>query len=136
MRVLHITNELTKKNYSIASLMLFVSKHIYNVYEFKYSILTSKIESNLFNDENIAKIEINNWIDFFFRIKSLSTYVDNFNIVHIHGIWAPIQIFSILLCNLKRKKYIIHPHGMLLNEALRSAGLLKYLYKKTFLFFF
>ena len=136
MRVLHITNELTKKNYSIASLMLFVSKHICNVYEFKYSILTSKIESNLFDDKNISKIEINNWIDFFFRIKSLSTYVDNFNIVHIHGIWAPIQIFSILLCNLKRKKYIIHPHGMLLNEALRSAGLLKYLYKKTFLFFF
>ena len=58
MRVLHITNELTKKNFSIASLILFVSKHIYNVYKFKYSILTSKTEFNLFDDKNISKIEI------------------------------------------------------------------------------
>jgi len=135
MRVLHITNELTKKNFSIASLMLFISKHLYNVYNFNYSILTSKIESNLFDDKNIVKIKINNWIDFFFRIKNLSIHIDNFSVIHIHGIWAPIQIFSILLCNFKKKNYVIHPHGMLLNEALRSAGFLKYLYKKTFLFF-
>ena len=95
MKVLHITNELTKKNFSIASLMLFVSKHLYNIYNFNYSILTSKIESNLFNDKNIVKIEINNWIDFFFRIKNLATHVNNFAIIHIHGIWAPIQIFFI-----------------------------------------
>ena len=69
MKVLHITNELTKKNFSIASLMLFVSKHLYNIYNFNYSILTSKIESNLFNDKNIVKIEINNWIDFFLELR-------------------------------------------------------------------
>ncbi len=135
MRVLHITNEFTKKNFSIASLMLFISKHLHNIYKFKYSILTSKIESNLFDDKNIIKIKINNWIDFFFKIKNLSTHIDNFSVIHIHGIWAPIQIFSILLCNFKKKNYVIHPHGMLLNEALRSAGFLKYIYKKTFLFF-
>ena len=66
MKVLHITNELTKKNFSIASLMLFISKHLHNIYKFKYSFLTSKIESNLFDDKHITKIKINNWIDFFF----------------------------------------------------------------------
>ena len=136
MRVLHITNELSKKNFSIASLILYISQHLHNIYKFKYSILTSRTESNLFKDENIDKIQIKNLLDFFFRIKDLSNHINYFSVIHIHGIWAPIQIFSILLCNFKKKKYIIHPHGMLLDEALRSAGLLKYLYKKIFLFFF
>ena len=37
--------------------------------------------------------------------------------------------------NLKYKSYVIHPHGMLLEEALRSTGYFKFIYKKIFLFF-
>ena len=136
MKVLHITNELTKKNFSIASLILFISKHFYKSYKFDYSIITSKTEKYLFDDKNINKIQLSNWISIFFKIKILSNNILNYDVIHIHGIWAPIQILSILICKLRNKNYIIHPHGMLLNEALKSAGYFKYIYKKIFLFFF
>ena len=136
MKVLHITNELTKKNFSIASLVLFISNHLYKSYNFQYSILTSDLERDLFRDKNIYKIELKTWISIFLRIKNLTKNISNFKTVHIHGIWAPIQIFSILVCNFKNKNYVIHPHGMLLDEALRSAGFYKFVYKKIFLFIF
>ena len=136
MKVLHITNELTKKNFSIASLICFISNHLYKSYKFDYSILTSKAERDLFDDKKINTIELTTWISIFFKIKNLSKKIFNFDVVHIHGIWAPIQILSILVCNLKYKKYVIHPHGMLLDEALRSTGYFKFVYKKIFLFFF
>ena len=49
--------------------------------------------------------------------------------IHIHGIWAPIQIFSILKCNKEKLNCVIHPHGMFLPEALGSGGKLKYFFK-------
>ena len=136
MKILHITNELTKKNFSIASLILFISKHLYQSYKFQYSILASKTEGDLFEDKNIYKIELTTWINTFFKIKDLIKNISNFEVIHIHGIWAPIQILSILVCNFKNKNYVIHPHGMLLDEALKSTGLLKFIYKKIFLFIF
>ena len=136
MKILHITNELTKKNFSIASLILFISKHLYKSYNLQYSILTSKAERDLFEDKNIYNIELKNWISIFFKVRNLTKNISNFEVVHIHGIWAPIQIISILLCNFKNKNCAIHPHGMLLDEALKSAGFLKFIYKKIFLFIF
>ena len=136
MKVLHITNELTQKNFSIASLVLFISKYLHKTYNIQYSILASKLERDLFEDKNINKVELQAWISVFFKIKNLTKSISNFDVIHIHGIWAPIQIFSILLCNLKYKNYVIHPHGMLLEEALKSAGFFKFIYKKIFLFFF
>ncbi len=136
MKILHITNELTKKNFSIASLILFISKHLYQSYKFQYSILASKTEGDLFEDKNIYKIELKTWINTFFKIKDLIKNISNFEVIHIHGIWAPIQILSILVCNFKNKNYVIHPHGMLLDEALKSTGLFKFIYKKIFLFIF
>lgn len=136
MKILHITNELTKKNFSIASLILFISQHLYQSYKFQYSILTSKTEGDLFEDENICKIELTTWVNTFFKIKNLAKNISNFEVIHIHGIWAPIQILSILVCNFKYKNYVIHPHGMLLDEALKSTGFFKFLYKKIFLFIF
>lgn len=136
MKILHVTNELTKKNFSIASLILFISRHLYKSFNFQYSILTSEVEKDLFEDKNIYKIELKTWISIFFRIKNLTKNISNFEAIHIHGIWAPIQILSILVCNFKNKNYVIHPHGMLLDEALRSAGFFKFIYKKIFLFIF
>ena len=124
-----------KKNFSIASLIFFISKHFYKSYKFEYSILTSKVERNLFDDKNINKIDLTNWISIFFKIRNLSKNVFNHDVIHIHGVWAPIQILSILLCNLKNKSYVIHPHGMLLEEALRSTGYFKFIYKNIFIFF-
>ncbi len=136
MKVLHVTSELTKKNFSIASLILFISKTLSKSYNLKYSILSSKIENILFKNENIETINSSSWLSIIFKLKILYSYITKFKIVHIHGIWAPIQIISIFICNFNKTNYVIHPHGMLLNEALKSAGFLKYLYKKLFLALF
>ena len=114
---------------------MFLSRYLYQSYKFEYSILASQVEKKLFYDKNINTIKLITWISIFFKTKDLIKNISNFDIIHIHGIWAPIQIFSILICNLKYKKYIIHPHGMLLDDALKSAGIFKFIYKKVFLFF-
>ena len=55
MKVLHITNEFTKKNFSISSLIIYISSYLNNNYKVNYSILTSYLEKNLF--KIIFKIE-------------------------------------------------------------------------------
>ena len=136
MKILHITSELTKKNFSIASLILFISDHLNKKFSYQYSILSSKIERILFNNNNIKTIEFSRWFSIFFKFRALLDQISRYDIIHIHGIWAPIQIFSIIICNFTKKKNVIHPHGMLLGEAIKSAGFLKYVYKKIFLYIF
>ena len=48
MKVLHVTNEFTKKNFSISSLIIYLSSYLYKNYKHSYSILTSSLEKNLF----------------------------------------------------------------------------------------
>lgn len=136
MKILHITSELTKKNFSIASLILYISTYLNKKLSYKYSILSSKNEKTLFNNKNIETIDFSNWLSIFLKLRILLNQIKRHDIIHIHGIWAPIQIFSIFICNSSKKKNIIHPHGMLLEEALKGAGLLKYIYKKIFLYIF
>ena len=71
MKILHITNELTKKNFSIASLILFLSRYLYQSYKFEYSILASQVEKKLFYDKNINTIKLITWISIFFKTKDL-----------------------------------------------------------------
>ena len=136
MKVLHITNEFTKKNFSIASLILFISKQLHNTLRINYSILASSCEERLFKDANIEILKFSSWLNFFSKTNNLYRKLSKHEIIHIHGIWAPIQLLSIIICSLSGKKYVIHPHGMLLIEALKSAGIFKYLLKISFLYFF
>ncbi len=132
MTILHITSEFTKKNFSIASLISYISKYLHNKFSINFSILASNYEDKLFDSKNTEQLEF----DSFLKIKKLSNKISNYDIVHIHGIWAPIQILSIIICNFYKKKYVVHPHGMLLSEALKSTGFFKYFLKKLFLFIF
>ena len=129
MRVLHITNEFTKKNYSIASLILFISKYLYKSYNVSFSLLSSSTNKSLFNEEISSNVNFKKWSSFFLLNNTLKKKIYNHDIIHIHGIWAPIQIFSIIICNRQNLNYVIHPHGMLLPEALGSGGLIKYFIK-------
>ena len=129
MRVLHITNEFTKKNYSIASLILFISKYLYKSYNVSFSLLSSSTNKSLFNEEISSNVNFKKWSSFFLLNNTLKKKIYNHDIIHIHGIWAPIQIFSIIICNRQNLNYVIHPHGMLLPEALGSGGLIKYFFK-------
>ncbi len=66
MKVLHITNEFTKKNFSISSLILYISAYLYSNYNFTFAILTSSLEKDLFAEKNLNIFKFKNWIDFFF----------------------------------------------------------------------
>ena len=124
MRVLHITNEFTKKNYSIASLIIFISKYLQKNFKINFSLLACKTNKVLFSQEVLIDNRFSKWFNFSTINKELAKKFFDYDIIHIHGIWAPIQIFSILICNRKKLNYVIHPHGMLLPEALKSGGII------------
>ena len=135
MKVLHITNEFTKKNFSISSLIIYISSYLYKKYHINSSILISSLEEKFFDKKNISIINFKNWIDYLFKKNELIRFFGPFKVIHIHGIWAPIQLISLIICINNNKRCIVHPHGMLLGEALKSAGFLKYILKKLSLFF-
>ena len=130
MKVLHITNEFTKKNFSISSLILYISSYLYSNYQFNFSVLASSLEKGLFDKKDINIFSFQSWSGYFLKKKDLISKISNFDVVHIHGIWAPIQFISLIICNDKKINCIVHPHGMLLNEALKSGGIIKYILKK------
>ena len=135
MKVLHVTNEFTKKNFSISSLIIYLSSYLYKNYKHSYSILTSSLEKNLFEKKNIEILNISSWFQYFFSKNILRKKFIEFDHIHIHGLWAPIQFISLLVCNEKNIKCVVHPHGMLLDEAVKSAGLIKYFFKQIGLLF-
>ena len=135
MKVLHVTNEFTKKNFSISSLIIYLSGYLYKNYKHSYSILTSSLEKNLFEKKNIEILNISSWFQYFFSKNILGNKFKKFDHIHIHGLWAPIQFISLLICNEKNIKCVVHPHGMLLDEAVKSAGWIKYIFKQVGLLF-
>lgn len=134
MKILHITNEFSKKNFSISSLIIFLTNQLYSKFNVSYSILASFHDKKLFDNKNLFVLDKINWFDILIWPKQLTSKILNYDIIHIHGIWAPIQLLSILICYKNNKKFIIHPHGMLLPEALKSAGYIKFFLKVTFLY--
>lgn len=136
MKILHITNELTKKNFSIASIIIYISKYLLLKNKIHYNILTSFADQKLFDKNFIDQVKFNNLFSVFTKYSVLIEKIKKFDVIHIHGVWAPIQLFSIVYCNLNNCKFIIQPHGMLLSPAIQSGGVFKFCLKKIFLFFF
>ncbi len=134
MKILHITNEFTKKNFSISTLIIFISELLTKNYNYDFKILTSSLEELFFDKKKIKIFKFNKWSDFFGKKEKLKKEIYGYDIVHIHGIWAPIQIISLIFCSRKKIQCIVHPHGMLLDEALKSAGKIKFILKKISLF--
>ena len=65
MKALHITNEFTKKNFSISSLIIYISTYLNTNYKINYSILTSSLEKSLFQQSKIDLINFNSWFHYF-----------------------------------------------------------------------
>ncbi len=129
MNILHVTNEFSKKNYSIASLIIHLFKFYDSSEDVNVKIVTAKIEDELFSHDNISLIRKSSWINIFLNLRKILNSYKNEDVVHVHGIWAPIQLITIIYGCLNRNNLVIHPHGMLLPEALKSAGKIKYLFK-------
>ena len=123
MKILHLTDQLSKKNYSISSLIIYISS-IKSFSKKDISIASSKFEKKFFRiSKDVSIISVNNWVNFF------SSKLNKFNFVHVHGIWSLLQILTVLFCINKKTNVFVHPHGMLLHDALKSGGWIKYILK-------
>ena len=134
LNILHITNEITKKNFSISSLINFISNNGIKKSYFNSTVLCANTDDNTIN----KKLLIQNikWRNFFKLKRVFVDQISKFDVIHIHGMWAPIQLYSIILCLIYTKKIIIHPHGMLLKPAINGNGFFKRIYKRIFLYVF
>ena len=134
LNILHITNEITKKNFSISSLINFISNNGIKKNFFNSSVLCANTDNNTKN----KKLLIRNikWRNFFKLRRIFLDIISKYDVIHIHGMWAPIQLYSIILCLIYTKKIIIHPHGMLLRPAINDNGFFKRIYKRIFLYVF
>ena len=132
LKILHITNEITKKNFSISSLINFISESGNKKNFFKSEVLCANTDIAKKTNLLIHKIK---WRNFFYLKKIFLEIISKYDVIHIHGMWAPIQLYSIILCMIYSKKTIIHPHGMLLKPAINDHGFFKKINKRFFLYF-
>ena len=132
LKILHITNEITKKNFSILSLINYISDQGNKKSFFKSDVLCSNTDLKKKNKNlHISKIK---WKNFIKLRKLFLNKVKDYDVVHIHGMWAPIQLYSIILCLIYSKKTLIHSHGMLLYPAVNNNGFIKKINKRLFLY--
>ena len=71
MKILHITNEFTKKNFSISTLIIFISDLLKQNYKYEFKILTSFLEKRFFKNEKIKIFKFDRWLDFFIKKKKI-----------------------------------------------------------------
>lgn len=133
--ILHITNEITKKNFSISSLINFIIIKKKNFNNINSKVLCSEIDKSSIIKKKYLIVKKFRWSNF---RKFSNFYLDEFNkydLIHVHGIWAPIQIYSIIFSILNSKKITIHSHGMLLYPAINNGGFFKKVFKNIFIIF-
>lgn len=135
--VLHVTEELSKKNYSISSLIFFLSDYIENKLDIKHTILTTNLQKDIFNENPSVKIINLPLIKNFFLInEKISEIVKKVDVIHVHGLWRWINFISIFHCIINNKNFYIHPHGMLLDAALKNKGFVNLIIKRIVIFFY
>lgn len=134
-KILLVTNEFSYKNYSITSLIFFFSTNHLLKKNNQFHLLVSKITKKDTNKiYNISKIEFKT-LFFFSNLKKIIKLINQYDIIHVHGVWAPIQILSIIISNFLNKITVIQPHGMYISEALKSQSSISYLVKVILIFF-
>ena len=135
--VLHVTEELSKKNYSISSLIFFLSEFIESKINIKHTILTTNIQSEIFKEHSGVKVLNFNLLKNFFQTNQIISYnIKKVDVVHIHGLWRWINFLSVFYCVINGKIFYIHPHGMLLKAALKNKGYINYIIKKCVILFY
>ena len=134
MRVFHILDEASNKNYSIINIINSYS----SLKKIKSKIIIGKkknLTSELISKKNIFQI---NFPSNIFKYKSTINkflVLNKPDVIHVHGIWRPIYMLFIILADKFKIPVIIQPHGMFLNEALNSGSKFKAIVKKIIIFF-
>ena len=131
--ILHITNEITKKNFSISSLINYIVTNSKNYKKTNSKVLCSATDKSSIIKKKYLIIKKIQWLNFLKFKNFFFNELNKYDLIHVHGIWAPIQIFSIIFCVINFKKIIIHSHGMLLLPAINNGGFFKKIFKNIFL---
>ena len=118
MKIFHVVEEISKKNNSIVSITRILIKYKNNTNS-KIIIPYSKKSLNN-KDKAIKKINV------FKNINKHKSEINEFlkqnrpDLIHIHGLWRPIHLLFVYYSNQLNIPVIIQPHGMLLDEAIKT----------------
>lgn len=124
MQFIQILDEASYKNISIVRVAEIFNK--YHNKNLKNIILTRKKTLEIKNSKiKLLPFSIYFYfIKIFFVLKKTDTKV-----VHIHGLWSFFNLIISVYAKLLEIPVIIQPHGMLLDQALKSKSFLNYLIK-------
>lgn len=128
MKIYHLVDEITEKNQSIVSIIKQISN--YRVWDFFKVVSQKRSDTNNKNLNNVLYLKnfVRDYLIYFSNLrKTIKNKPDT--IVHVHGLWRPIYFFSLLFCKLNKVPFLIQPHGMLLDDALKSNTYINYLFK-------
>lgn len=124
MKVIHVLDEISKKNISLFRVAQIISK--YSFLDKKFPLATA---NNKGKESNVVvfKNSIKNFLYFskiFFFLKKNSP-----DVVHVHGLWRPLHFLFFMKCNFLNIPVVIQPHGMILDAALKNKSRFSYLLK-------
>ena len=132
--IIHITSELSIKNYSISTFILFLINKLIKDTNNKIFVESVKLKTDLVSSLSILLFK-NKWLDFFnVKNKIIASNQPNTSF-HLHGLWSPLQFYSFLILTYFNFPTVVHTHGMLLEPALNQNGYTKKIVKNFFLFF-
>ena len=132
--VIHITSELTIKNYSISTLILFLVNKLSKDINYKVFVETAKLKIDSAPLVPLVLFK-NKWLDFFNIKKKIIAGSQSNTIFHLHGLWSPLQLYSFIILIFFNFPAVVHVHGMLLEPALNQNGYIKKIVKHFVLFF-
>ena len=132
--IIHITSELSSKNYSISTLILFLTNKLSKDTNNKIFVETVELNSDLAFSVPLVLFK-NKWLDFFNIKKKIIASNQPNTIFHLHGLWSPLQLYSFLILTYFNFPTVVHVHGMLLEPAVTKNGYTKKIVKHFALFF-
>lgn len=132
--IIHITSELSMKNYSISSLVLFLINKLSKDTNNKVFIETAELKNDLKSSVPLVLFK-NKWLDFFNIKKKIIESNQSNTTFHLHGLWSSVQLYSFLILTYYNFPTVVHVHGMLLDPAVTKNGYIKKLLKNFVLFF-
>jgi glycosyltransferase involved in cell wall biosynthesis len=132
--IIHITSELSIKNYSISTLVLFLINKLSKDTNNKVFVETVELKNDLKSSVSLVLFK-NKWLDFFnIKKKIISSNQPN-TTFHLHGLWSSLQLYSFIILTYFNFPTVVHAHGMLLDPAVTKNGYIKKLVKYFVLFF-
>ena len=132
--IIHITSELSKKNYSISTFILFLINKISKDTNNKIFVETVELKTGLASSVPLVLFK-NKWLDFFNIKKKIFASIQQNTIFHLHGLWSPLQLYSFLILTYFNLPIVVHVHGMLMEPAVTKNGYIKKIIKYFVLFF-